>query len=320
MAKKLLKIITRIVVGVAGIILFACLVNGIYSVYEGKQYTKPGSMVETANGKVHVFSKLKDSAKQTYVFLDGFGSGSAYYNYKALWEPISESASVATVDYLGYGMSEVTKADRTIENIVAEIEAALSNAGIQAPYTFVSHSLGGFYATGYSIKYPEKVRALILLDNAIPSESESDTELSEYKQAKPLFMALKYTGLLRLMTRAQAPGLDGDEQKESIYYERKMMLNKTIINEIDNTIYNAKYLADKSVPDSIPQLILVSKANDDASKTTEAIKSWLEYHQECLNANPNSKLLLMDSGHYIHYEQPDEVVQEIENFINSKDY
>ncbi|MDR2940763.1 MAG: alpha/beta hydrolase [Clostridiales bacterium] len=277
-------------------------------------------MVETANGKVHVFSKIQYSTKPTYVFLDGFGSGSAYYNYKALWEPMSESASVVTLDYLGYGMSEETKSDRTIQNIVSEIDDALSNAGIQAPYTFVSHSLGGFYATGYGIKYPEKVQALILLDNAIPSEAESDTELLEYKQAKPVFMALKYTGLLRLMTQAQAPGLDPDEQKESVYYERKMMLNKTIINEIDNTIDNAKYLADKSVPDSIPQLILVSKANDDASKTTGAVKSWLEYHQDCLNANPNSKLRLMDSGHYIHYEQPDEVVQAIDNFINSKDY
>jgi pimeloyl-ACP methyl ester carboxylesterase len=276
-------------------------------------------MIETRNGYVHLYSKPNDSGEPTIVFLDGFGGGSSYYNYKSLWEPLSEQAPIVTIDYLGYGMSETTKADRSIDNIVSELDDALTNAGIAEPYIMVAHSLGGLYAADYSTQYPEKVQSLILLDNTVPNEvlEAGNGELEEYKQVRPLLLSLKYTGLLRLMTQNEAPGLSIEEQKSSVYFERKTLLNSTILNEIDHTAENAEYLADKKIPNSIPMLLLVSAANQEMSEAAGGAKTWLEYHEEYLNANPESTVRLVDSGHYIHYEQSDEVLQTVKTFALS---
>ena len=208
-------------------------------------------MEHPANGKMHAYSQLQGgNTGSVYVVLDGSGGGSSYYNYKMLWEPWAGEATIVTIDYLGYGMSESTNAERTVDNVVSEIDTALSQTGIEGPYIFVSHSLGGFYTTGYSIKYPQKVAALILLDNAIPDDvlSGGDAEMAGYKQARPLYMLLKYTGILRFMTDNSSTWLNEEEQKASTYFEIKMLLNRTIMNEIGNTANNALYLDDQEVP------------------------------------------------------------------------
>ena len=82
---------------------------------------------------MHVYSQLQDDQDApVYVFLEGFGGGSSYYNYKMLWEPLSDKASIVTIDYLGYGMSDSTNADRTVDNIVTETSDALTTAGFHS--------------------------------------------------------------------------------------------------------------------------------------------------------------------------------------------
>lgn len=317
-SRKILGVVSVLVC----ILILPFLLNGIYTLYESTLYDKPGKMIETDYGNIHVYTKLHGGLhKPVYVFLDGFGGGSAYYDFKMLWEPLSESASIVTIDYLGYGMSEITNSERFAGNIASEIDAALSNAGVQGPYTLVAHSLGGFYAMEYSIRFPDKVASLIFLDNAIPDDvlSENGADMTAYKDSRPIYMLLKYSGLLRFLPQNESPWLSGDELKASAYYERKMLLNRTIMNEIDNTSINAENLADKKAPDSIPELILVSKQNNEASIEQGAAITWEEYHEDFKNSNSHSAVLMLDTGHYMHYEAPEKVLNAIDSFMNTQD-
>lgn len=310
--KKIIQIIYRIGLLLLGALMLLLFTNTAYSIYESIQYQKPGEMIETANGKVHVYTKLIENEGPVYVFLNGFGGGSSYYDFKRLWEPLSAHSSIVTIDYLGYGMSETTTAERTIEHVVSELDEALTNAGISGPYILVSHSLGGFYAAGYSVNYPEKTEALIFLDNSLPGDvlDETESEMDVYKQMRPQLLFFKYTGLLRLMEQGETPGLTVDEQKAYTYHQNKMLLNATVMDEIDHMKTNAAYLMDRPVMDVIPELLLVS-----GETNRQGIEAGAEAHQQYLNAHPQSELILIEAGHYLHNEVPEQVLDAINQFV-----
>jgi len=178
------KIVRNLLISAATLVAIVALLltaNAIYTAYEAHKYVKPGKMVETENGMMHVYANIKEDSEITYVFLTGLGGHSSYFEFKALREPLSENASVVTVDYLGYGMSENTTAERSIANIASEINTALVQADISGPYSFVVHSIGGYSAMAFTMAYPEKVADLIFIDSSVP-------ELIEYTEVELLWI------------------------------------------------------------------------------------------------------------------------------------
>ena len=296
-------------------VILVLVANGIYSMYEGYKYTKPGEIVDTANGMMHVYADMKEDSEVTYVFLSAAGGNSAYYDFKALWAPLSADNSVVTIDYLGYGMSENTKAERSVTNIVDEINTALSEMDIPAPYSFVMHSLGGYYGTGFAQAYPEKVADLIFIDTTTPDVLlDSDEVLLAMLDQKRMTDFKRFTGFNRLDHPVPIPGLTKQEQKAATFYNRKMALSSTVINELNHTIKNAEYLKGVAIPDSIPTLRLVSKPFDDAILSMGYPKTWREYHEMYMNNHPQSQMIMLDAGHYMHWELPEDVVETIQAF------
>lgn len=316
MKKKILKTLKVVSISIAALFAAVLFINLIYSAYESFHYKPAGELVETQNGRIHVYKQLHENSDSTIVFLDAFGGGSSYYDFKMLWEPLSEQYSIATLDYLGYGMSESTNAERTLENISSEIKEALQNAALPEPYIFVSHSLGGIYATDYAVKYPDTIKSIIFIDNSAPNIlAADDTELQMLLKQRPLFLFMKLTGAIRFMSENSTPGLTAEERRASTYFTNKNMFNKVMMSEIKYTTENCTSMIDVKIPDDIPELMMVSKSNDDMSLEFNWPKSWLQSHEDIFNSNSDSELLLLDAGHYLHWEKTDEVLQHIIDFL-----
>lgn len=49
-------------------------------------------------------------------------------------------------DHAGYGLSDDSAQDMTAEQVISDDRAALQNAGVEAPYLLLAHSMGGKYA------------------------------------------------------------------------------------------------------------------------------------------------------------------------------
>jgi Predicted hydrolases or acyltransferases (alpha/beta hydrolase superfamily) len=315
-SRKILEIVCIIIAIILVFPVLFVIFHHIYLRIEAGKFVRPGQMVETENGKMHVYSKRGPAGTPTYVFLDAFGGGSAYYDFKMLWLPLSETASIATIDYLGYGMSDSTDAERTVQNIAAELEMALQATGLPGPYTFVSHSMGGLYAAGYALQHPDKVAALVMTDNTPPALSLIETsELDMLKSMKPRNDFMKFTGLVRFLgNKAVVPGLTEAEIDANTYHSRKMGLGDTVMNEMANTPANAAYLAENRVDDSIPLLVLLSAQNEELSKNMGWGRTWVEFHEADLTNNPNSRIEMFNTGHYIHRAEPEKVVETIQGF------
>ncbi|KAL4692251.1 hypothetical protein H8959_016061 [Pygathrix nigripes] len=99
------------------------------------------------------------------VMVHGFGGG------VGLWilnmDSLSARRTLHTFDLLGFGRSSRPAFPRDPEGaedeFVTSIETWRETMGIPS-MILLGHSLGGFLATSYSIKYPERVKHLILVD------------------------------------------------------------------------------------------------------------------------------------------------------------
>ncbi|MDF2686432.1 MAG: putative hydrolase [Clostridia bacterium] len=98
-------------------------------------------------------------------------------------EQLQGEYQVLLYDRAGYGKSSLSIKTRTPENIAAELDDLLNKLGINKNIIMIGHSQGGFYATQYALMFPQKMKAVVLLDPATPFDIEFIHNLSqkEYK-------------------------------------------------------------------------------------------------------------------------------------------
>ena len=99
------------------------------------------------------------------VMIPGFGGGFVQY-YKNL-DHLHTNRRVYAFDLPGFGRSTrisfSSDAEKAEEEFVAAIEKWREEMGLEE-FIFLGHSLGAFLSCAYAMKYPSRVRHLILVD------------------------------------------------------------------------------------------------------------------------------------------------------------
>ncbi len=93
---------------------------------------------------------------------------------------IAKITSTFSYYHFGTGRSDAAPKDRSAQQIVAELRALLTKAGVKPPYVLVGHSMGGLYARVFAITYPEDVAGLVLVD---PSHERQVLEFTRINPA-----------------------------------------------------------------------------------------------------------------------------------------
>ena len=112
----------------------------------------------------------------TIVALAGIGMGDFPVVARRMTAHLERDNTVVFVDRAGYGLSDDTNREMTLENIVEDYRAALKNAGVEPPYVLLAHSIGGMYASWWAGKYPDEIEAVVFLDGTQLSETTYDDE------------------------------------------------------------------------------------------------------------------------------------------------
>ena len=112
--------------------------------------------------------------KHTIVGLAGLGMDDFMVTARRMTAQLEPDNTVVFVDRAGYGLSDDTECEMTLETVVEDYRTALKNAGVEPPFVLLAHSFGGVYASWWASQYPDEIEAVVFLDGTQLSETAYD--------------------------------------------------------------------------------------------------------------------------------------------------
>lgn len=92
------------------------------------------------------------------------GARSDLETWRRVLPRVARSGRACAYDRPGHGESAAPPFRRTPSDLVNEMDGVAREAGLEAPFVLVGHSLGGLYARLYAVSRPARVAALVLVD------------------------------------------------------------------------------------------------------------------------------------------------------------
>ena len=300
---------------IAGIVLIALLLAGFLMIHplmikhDRNMLTEKGYYhpVSVGDYSLNLLKFGNGNGSHKIVALAGFGVGDSSVSMRKMTAELENDNQIIFLDRAGYGASDDTKADMHVGTIVEDYRTALKNANVEAPYTLMAHSIAGVYASYWVSKYPDEIDSVILLDSTwLLDENAEDNVtpmvISQYLQ----FFAAK-TGLVDLLMPSSVDGTK-EEKKISKALTAMTMDSRALISEAKLEPNNIKDTLDVLSPNDIPKLYIQcgKELPDEARKN-------LERYTDRLG---NCQIALLDSGHLMYLEKPDESGKIVQDFID----
>ena len=142
--KRVMKIFFSVIVAMLILLLIIYINHQIHLKGENELRLPLGKMVEVDGHNMSVY--IEGTGDTTLVFMSGGGTCSPILDFKSLYSLLSDKYQIAVVEKFGYGFSDVVDKNRDIDSILEDTRAALTSAGLTAPYILCPHSMSGLEA------------------------------------------------------------------------------------------------------------------------------------------------------------------------------
>ena len=121
-----------------------------------------GSFIQLSDGFTH-YELSNPGAEHAVVLIHGFSV--PYYIYDPTFEFLTQSGfRVLRYDLFGRGFSDRPDKPYNIDLFVRQLGDLLDGLGLTRPVTLVGLSTGGPISTVFTVRYPERVNKLVLID------------------------------------------------------------------------------------------------------------------------------------------------------------
>ena len=218
--------------------------------------------------------KTFGAGEKTVIFESGLVDSLEVWG--SLPDTIAQFAHVFLYDRADIGKSDTSKQERTLPNIVNELQDILKIAEIHPPYIIVGHSFGASISRFFSSQYPDQVKGLLLLDPTAETYYQhlSKKELQEYL-----------------------------EFVEKIQRSRQPRYRK----EEDQTFPNLAYLKDIHIRHDLP-IILVSVIHSKGD-------DYPKYQREIISGFSNAIQVITEGTHYVYRDHPNLIIKYIKELL-----
>lgn len=315
--KKVAKLFIKVLIAILILIVLWTIVHQILIRVENKNLKKSGEYV-TVNGKnMNVLSVGK--GEKTIVLMPGLGTTAPILDFEPLTTELQENFNVVIVEPFGCGWSDNTYEERSVDNIVEELRIALVQSGKKGPYILMPHSVSGIYAIWYANKYPDEVEAIIGIDCSLPTqtdyfEGENPHVISLAKIANPI-------GVQRLVCMISPLSFISDN-REGLYDDEnlsqqkilsnKVGFNSTVINETNAVESNICETYNMTFESTTPLLFFTRESKDQNGGKSKA-----GFYETYISNPTIQKVVVFDSGHYMHWTRAHEIAETVKEFILS---
>jgi 3-oxoadipate enol-lactonase len=230
------------------------------------------------------------------------GLGSRAEHWLPMARILAKSHRVVLVDLPGHGVSPMPE-PFSLERAVESLDQALAEES--EPIVLVGHSVGGLVAAAEALAHPSRVRALVLVETALRPQvdgRERDAMLRKLDR--------DYQGLLR--SAYTAFGRDS-AQGEALYAEVATLDSSRIKRWIRLAL-----TADVSRQMSrleMPALTVL------AERSWPIGEAWEEtgYALGLLQIPRLTRVRILDSGHFVMLDHPQELARLIDRFVQHPD-
>ena len=114
---------------------------------------------------------------------------------------VARRTRVCVFDRAGQGWSGKAPGRQDGHALAADLRGLLAAAQVPGPYVLAGHSVGGTYALGYAMDYPQDVAGVALIDSATPYQFDLPTYpgfYSMWTRVSALFPSLARAGIARV--------------------------------------------------------------------------------------------------------------------------
>ena len=322
-AKKLLpsilrwigRIVLAVLLLLVGLVAFLSIRESFARNKYRIEYPPPGRLVNLETHNIHL--NCVGNGNPTVVFeadLDQYGS----LSWNSVQGEIGSLTRACSYDRAGIMWSEPGPRPRDGEMIAAELYAVLDAAGEEGPYLLVGHAFGGAYVRIFAGRNPDDVCGMVLVESSHPEMLTRFEALGVHqeipnKQIRPLILLLSHLGM---------PGrFKGNLYNLSpeVYNPQQAFLPESSMAWFDETVEGPNTLAQAGQYTSlndIPLVVLASARPSIQMKGQDLQDVWLQLQQELTLLSENSALkTFQEVGHYIQYEEPQEVVEAVREVV-----
>ena len=221
-------------------------------------------------------SIIEGNGMPSLVFIHGLDSD-IFVSFKKITPLLSPIYTVAGFNRKGYGGVKYSNEERSGKVIAQEIYQNLRENNIKPPYIIVGHSLGGVYAEFFAKMYPQETAGMLLIDPMIEGQLE--------------FLRSQYPDAISMMNLIMA------------------FKSKPIRKEYE---FSGKLHTQlKSLPAFNGKTLVLYSNTVQGLPNPDAFIAYRRQVLTELAKSYNTQLRVFNSGHFIQNEQPQDVVNAI---------
>lgn len=311
--KRVMKIFFTVIVAMLILLLIIYINHQIHLKGENELRLPLGKMVEVDGHNMSVY--IEGTGDTTLVFMSGGGTCSPILDFKSLYSLLSDKYQIAVVEKFGYGFSDVVDKNRDIDSILEDTRAALTSAGLTAPYILCPHSMSGLEALYWAQKYPDEVSAIIGLDMAVPEYYGSMNINIPLMRIASWAANIGATRFIPGLSDSDAVkyGTLSEKEKEiykAVFYSRTATI--TMINETEWVKENAETVHNMGTP-QLPMLLFIS---DGSGGTGFDKETWREIPIEYISQIDEGEYIELNCPHYVHDYEYKAISESIIEFLS----
>jgi len=323
---------------VALVLAAGLLYQAIGARRSARQFAPPGELIDVDGQRLHVVRA--GEGRPLVLFEAGIAASSL--SWTRVMPAVAAFTRVCAYDRAGLGWSDRARTPRTVDRMVAELRGVLAQVAPPGPAVLVGHSFGAFLVLVYAARYPADVAGVVLVDPPTEWQDLGGQRAHLVRrgiQASHIGGALARVGVVRAclaLLTGGAPGVPRNFVR--VLGPRALRTLEHLVGEVrklppeTHPAVQALWCEPKCFRGMAEHLGALGIMGDAAGAVTSladlplAIVSGSDQPIDNLAKHAalarlsarGTHIVAAKSGHWIHLDEPEVVVQAIREMISGK--